>query len=223
MITVNNLVHVMKRSIGLEKDGREWLLEMMPKHAVCAEIGVYRGAFSYYILKVTKPKLLHLIDPWEAYTDPGLPPKYARENPEQKQMDEIYERVCERYNSPQVQIHRAGSEDITQQFPDNYFDWIYLDGDHRYEGVLGDLKAFHAKVKSGGIVAGDDYARPKSNWSQDGVTRALDEILTTDLYEPIKVDAASHQFILRRRAVARSAVANSVETASHTFCSTRAG
>ena len=40
------------------------LLKKMPKHAVCAEIGVWKGTFSKHILKATKPKKLHLIDPW---------------------------------------------------------------------------------------------------------------------------------------------------------------
>jgi hypothetical protein len=44
---------------------RRWrLLEQMPKGAVCAEIGVFNGDFSRHILRVTKPRELHLIDGW---------------------------------------------------------------------------------------------------------------------------------------------------------------
>lgn len=40
------------------------LLKSMPKSAVCAEIGVWKGKFSKTILEITLPKRLHLIDPW---------------------------------------------------------------------------------------------------------------------------------------------------------------
>ena len=46
------------------KYGRKFLLEMMPKNSVCAEIGVNQGQFSKEILEVVQPKKLHLIDPW---------------------------------------------------------------------------------------------------------------------------------------------------------------
>ena len=55
------------------------------------------------------------------------------------------------------------------QFDDASIDAIYIDGDHRYEAVKNDIKAWLPKVKPGGIVAGHDYG-----W--DGVKKAVDEI-----------------------------------------------
>jgi hypothetical protein len=42
-------------------------------------------------------------------------------------------------------------------FNDEYFDIIYIDGDHSYEGVLRDLKLSYNKVKKNGIICGHDY------------------------------------------------------------------
>ena len=38
-----------------------------------------------------------------------------------------------------------------------HYDFIYLDGDHSYEGVKAEIPLFWENVKSGGILAGHDY------------------------------------------------------------------
>lgn len=47
-------------------------------------------------------------------------------------------------------------------------DFLYIDADHSYEGVLADLQAWVPHVKKGGVVAGDDYNHPR----YPGVKRA---------------------------------------------------
>jgi predicted O-methyltransferase YrrM len=42
-------------------------------------------------------------------------------------------------------------------FPDEHFDFVYIDADHSYEGVVRDMKAWWPKVKKGGLFCGDDY------------------------------------------------------------------
>ncbi len=181
-------------------DGREWVLEMMPKHSVGAEIGVFRGEFTRLILKIVRPQKLHLIDPWKYETDPIYTKSiYGGEiGKNQANMDAIYHRVVQRFGAKNVEIHRGTSFDCAVLFPDNYFDWIYVDGNHQYEFVKQDLETYYAKVKPGGIVAGDDYARKKDNWTQDGVTRAVDEIIAGGLYEKVLIKKEDHQFLLRK-------------------------
>ena len=43
---------------------RSDFLSRLPKDAVCAEIGVFRGEFSRQILEIKAPRELHLIDGW---------------------------------------------------------------------------------------------------------------------------------------------------------------
>jgi len=183
-----------------EKDPRTCILRRIPKHSVCAEIGVYKGDFSALILE-REPKELHLIDPWKfepegTYTSSWYGGTVGKS---QANMDDIYISVLGRYrdaiSSGIVKVHRNTSAASCAQFPDNYFDWIYIDGNHRYEFVKCDLDMFWTKVKVHGLVAGDDYAEP--GWWQDGVTKAVDEAIASGRFE--KVLIKNHQFLIRKR------------------------
>jgi predicted O-methyltransferase YrrM len=56
-----------------------------------------------------------------------------------------------------IRIHRETSSRAAATFQSGAFDWVYIDGDHSYEEVLGDLRSWIVKVKRGGILAGDDW------------------------------------------------------------------
>jgi len=42
-------------------------------------------------------------------------------------------------------------------FPDEHFDWIYVDGDHSYDGVTRDIRVARTKVKQGGLLIFNDF------------------------------------------------------------------
>jgi predicted O-methyltransferase YrrM len=50
-------------------------------------------------------------------------------------------------------------------------DCLFIDADHTYASVRDDLSAWWPHLKTGGVIAGDDYL---SQW-YPGVTRAWDE------------------------------------------------
>ncbi len=76
-------------------------------------------------------------------------------------------------------MHRMSSNDWFEKQEDNYFDWVYLDGDHSHEGVLRDLNSALRVVKKGGLILGDDYAWPFQKHGKPGVTSAVDEFVKT--------------------------------------------
>lgn len=43
-------------------------------------------------------------------------------------------------------------------FADEFFDFVYLDADHSYHSVIGDISVWLKKVKKSGIIGGHDYA-----------------------------------------------------------------
>jgi len=69
-------------------------------------------------------------------------------------------------------------------FPEEYFDWIYIDADHAYEGVCKDIERGHTKVKSDGMMVFNDY----TNWSvceimPYGVAKAVNEFCIANNWE----------------------------------------
>lgn len=179
------------------------LLEMMPKKAVCAEIGVWRGQFSKIILDKTKPEMLHLIDPWVwdldksqkiPYNNYIANTKFAKN---QKGMDEIYKYVCKKFqHNRRVVIHRQKSENAVILFNDGKFDWIYIDGCHKYEYVKKDLELYYAKVKAGGFITGDDY-----EWGKQyklPVKRAVQDFLNDENFDVTLVQILQGQFIIKK-------------------------
>lgn len=51
---------------------------------------------------------------------------------------------------------RATSDNVVNMLKDNYYDFVYVDGDHAYSQFRKDLVNYALKVKIGGIIAGDD-------------------------------------------------------------------
>lgn len=184
-----------------ERSARFSLLEMMPKGSICAEIGVDKGEFSQQILKLVQPQKLHLIDPWQ-YQEEELyrEARYgASGSGSQAFMDERYQNVVNKFSdeiqSGRISIHRGYSNLVCSQFEDNYFDWVYIDGNHSYEFVKQDLELYYDKVKKGGFITGDDYGTV--GWWKDGLNRAVDEFVAKGAVNLIKLDKT--QFILKKK------------------------
>jgi len=155
------------------------LLRLLPREAVCAEIGSWKGDFAAEILSDRSPRTLYLVDPWEHRQEQEYEGAwYGGTASGQDQLDAVHDSVLARFaaeiDSGQVVVVRRRSLDAAGAFADASLDWVYIDGDHRYEGVKADLEAYYSKVKPGGWLAGDDYGY-KSGWFEDGVTRAVDE------------------------------------------------
>lgn len=138
-----------------------------------AEIGVQRGDFSAVIRNTWKNGSIHLIDRWiynEDYDD------VARLSYREQLNNYLYvvNRFCEDFG---MKIFRMDSVEATNHFPDQFFDWIYIDADHSYEGCKRDLKAWYRKLKNGGVFCGHDYLDGIIPAGYFGVKSAVDEFI----------------------------------------------
>lgn len=135
------------------------ILSCVAPRGVAAEIGTAEAFFAGYMLAGLKPKKLHLIDPWRFQDIPD----YVKDanNTTDEEGNRRYKAVLEKFDEPIragiVQVHRTLSTEIADSFPDEYFDFIHIDGNHTYSACLADLYAFDRKVKPTGFITGHDY------------------------------------------------------------------
>ena len=136
-------------------NNRITLLHRLPKHGVVGELGVDMGDFSEKIIEICSPQKLHLIDSWGSK-------RYHKgkqlivENRFKKEIDQAL-----------LEINSGKSIAVVNQFPDSYFDWIYIDTDHTYKTTSSELDLYRPKMKPNGIICGHDYII--GNW--DGMLR----------------------------------------------------
>jgi predicted O-methyltransferase YrrM len=127
------------------------------------EIGVASGWTMNHFLQNLSNLQLTGIDPYVGYMDGNI--KIAQE-----MLDAQYLAAQDNISdfAPRGKILRGYSQDFVNSFEDKSLDYIFIDGDHSYEGALRDCELFFPKIKSNGIFAGHD-------WSFDGVRKAVNE------------------------------------------------
>ncbi len=69
---------------------------------------------------------------------------------------------------------RAPSSAIKNLLHDKFFDFIFIDGDHRYQQTLEDINNCLPLVKSGGIIAGHDCEARLSELPRSFTKQELD-------------------------------------------------
>jgi len=134
------------------------------------EIGVLKGQSISYMAELLKDRKnveIYAVDVWntipiknhQKLTDPNIQTKY---------LYEIYD-----YNLKQKNVRHLIKDIIgisweqADKFSDNYFDFIYIDADHSYEGVKKDITTWYPKLKKNGIIAGHDYRPGKGKGKVD--------------------------------------------------------
>ncbi|GAB3219711.1 hypothetical protein GCM10027454_09660 [Algoriphagus aestuariicola] len=150
------------------------MLSLLPKNGVVAELGVDYGDFSQKILNINKPSKLHLVDLWHSDRYP------------EKLFHEVSQRFQPEIKSGKVEINRGLSTEVVKQFPDNYFDWIYIDTVHDFKITRRELDLYLPKVKPRGIISGHDFivGEIEVPWKY-GVIEAVYEFCTLHDWEII--------------------------------------
>lgn len=117
------------------------------KSLIGAEIGVWKGDNAKSILQELNIQKLFLIDSWNNYKD--YISKFNLKN--------CYQKVLKIFNNDnRIKILKMYSHNAVKYFNDNTLDFIYIDGNHSYKYVYNDIKIWHKKVKSGGMICGHD-------------------------------------------------------------------
>jgi hypothetical protein len=133
------------------------------------EIGVAFGGHAEAIFQNTSIEILVCVDPWE-FTGAefeGLKNKYD--------YDEWAFYVRQRLLDLSINclVERTTSDEFAKYAHNNFFDFVFIDGDHSYEQVKKDIQNYLPKIKSGGMLIGHDYGHA----DYMGVKQAVDEFI----------------------------------------------
>ncbi len=164
----SNFLHFLKVRVNAEKPvtqtsaNERALIRNYAKNAlVSVEIGVFEAVNTVEIAKVISEKgVLYGIDPF-------FPGKLGINC--QKQISLYHIRRNKVVDK--VKLVEKLSFDAASDVPDN-IDFIFIDGDHSWEGIEKDWNLWTPKVKSGGIVALHDTNYP----AYDATYSAMDSI-----------------------------------------------
>ncbi len=149
---------------------------------VGAEIGVYTGKLSRHLLRCCPNLKLYMVDRWRT-PDPNS--SYAKSGDAASQKSDYLMRGFLKLAKKRTAfaeerrwIMRGESVEIADQFGPPQLDFVFIDADHTYEGVLSDLKAWFPKVRPGGLVCGHDIDNPLGNtWEvRNAVTDFMKEV-----------------------------------------------
>lgn len=144
----------------------QWLANVAKRSRIVIESGCYKGR-STRALADNCTGYVYAVDPW--------PEWYPRDDgkPLFKIGDEVFREFIKNVmglsNTATVCIFKG----TLQDFGSTKADFIFLDGDHRYEMVKKDIESAKALLNPGGILAGHDYKH--KDWP--GVKQAVDELI----------------------------------------------
>lgn len=154
------------------------LLREMPKKMVMAELGVFEGTFSREIIRVCDPSELHLVDLWKRSRSPDST-NLRIKRLKRFGMWRAKRSIQREYkDDARVRIHQGFTTEVMSDFPDDYFDFVYVDASHKYENVKADLELSYSKVRAGGYICGHDYqyfVDGKDTLMHGGLRQAVDE------------------------------------------------
>ena len=77
------------------------------------------------------------------------------------------------FSKKNVNIIKGNSNKVLKEISIDKFDYVFLDGGHKYETVLNDLKNLRDIVVNKGVILCDDYDLTYA----PGVKRAIDEFV----------------------------------------------
>jgi hypothetical protein len=142
---------------------------LLKPNSIGCELGVFEGEFSEILLSENKFFKLYLVDLFDGMVESG---DKSGNNIKYKNSIDLLDTVINKFSNKEcVEIVKKDSVSFLESFPDNYFDFIYIDTSHQYEHTKKELNTSLRKIKKAGIIAGHDY----NKYRFEGVVRAVDE------------------------------------------------
>ena len=160
-------------------EDRNTLIKEICKRSVSPkvlEIGVFKGEFLDYIVNNCS---IYSIDGVDLFQGESCSGDVNGNNVVHYNLANSYYELTDKYkNSSIVKLIKSDSSSYLKTIDNDYYDIIYIDGDHSYEGVKNDLINAYNKIKNSGYIMGHDYEmnmKKAQNTYNFGVKQAVDE------------------------------------------------
>ncbi len=140
------------------------------------ELGVWRGETFKHVVKTCKDLNMIGVDLYAAQPESTGPEKWTPgENGHAWDHDRYYQDMlnfCSKYPE-RASIIKDYTTEAAKMFEDEHFDFVFIDADHSYEGVMRDVEAWTPKIRKGGYIIGHDIHFPT-------VMKAVNELYGND-------------------------------------------
>lgn len=148
-----------------------------------AEVGVFEGEYSRFLLKQIPNLKLYLVDSWIPYA--------GYNDFEDKRLTNAYFTTQENVKGYDAVLLRGWSHELVNQFEDGSLDFVFIDGNHDYPHTVQDIALWSKKVRKGGIVYGHDYDDYSNNrrWQDMHVMYAVDGWVQSYKIKPLFIIA----------------------------------
>jgi hypothetical protein len=117
---------------------------------VGCEIGVLRGKNALEMFNCIPDLKLYLVDPYLDYTE-------SQRNFGKVKFNSFLDSTMTRMKGRNYEFLKMKSTDACEYVPDESLEFIYIDGNHKYNYAMTDLFNWVPKVKTGGIISGHDF------------------------------------------------------------------
>ena len=141
-----------------------WLAKTAQRSKVIVEFGCYFGR-STRVLADHCSGIVYAVDPWtgEYFDNNNQSINILRKDA----YFGFLQNMADHIDSGKLAIYKC----VSGEFPEFKADFIFIDGDHRYEEVKKDIEKARRMIMPGGIIAGHDYTH--DDWP--GVKQAVSE------------------------------------------------
>lgn len=126
-----------------------------------AELGVWYGKTLFAMLAALPDLTMIGVDNWAPY------PHHAHHKDQAANREEVMRNAA---MCPRAVIIEKDMTEAARDVPDASLDFIFIDGDHSYEGCRQDIVTWLPKIKPDGWITGHDFLFP-------GVHEAVTELL----------------------------------------------
>lgn len=163
------------------------ILPRLPKGGTFVEVGVALGDYSAAIMKIVKPSMFIAMDIFTIHENKMIWGKPTAQALAGKTHEAFYrDRFKEPIDAGRMRVMAGDSAGSLAQLEDGSIDVAYVDADHTYDFVKGELALLNSKVAKTGWIVLNDYTMGNvvsSGFKRFGVIQAVHEFMLTEHWE----------------------------------------